>query len=223
MARTLVTRRGRQVQIEGLEKLQANIADLMSRATGKEVKKIWMQAALILRDTAIEYAPMAKGPITHYEKGQPKRIIEPGALKAAIFAAYGKPDAPNVLVGVHFKPGNDLPGAPHAHWIEFGNSRIPAQPFMRPALSSSRSACVAAIADGYRTLLIERGSIPEPSSRNGNVPSPSVTQEQITRIRQRAAGIWAQKKAQGLVPGKHGAWITAEKRAQIAALRKKKS
>lgn len=200
MARSVITSKGRQVQVEGLDKLQANIAKLMSRATGKEVKKIWMQAALELRDAARDYAPIAKGPITHYEKGQPKRTIMPGALRAAIFAAYGEDSKPNVLVGVNYKI------APHAHWIEFGNSRIPAQPYMRPALSSMRSRCVSIIADGYRTLLIEGGSIAEPSSIGGIVPLPNIS-EGIARVRAKAAKTWAEKKAAGLVPGKHGSWI----------------
>lgn len=221
MPRRLITSRGRQVTIEGLDKLQENIAELMSRATGKEVKKIWMQAALELRDTAIDYAPIAKETIVHYVNGE-KREIEPGALKAAIFAAYGTPTEPNVLVGVHYQPGKGLPGAPHAHWIEFGNSRIPAQPYMRPALSVSRSACVAIIADGYRTLLIDQGSVAEPSSRLGNVPVPNVTQSMIHAVRAKAAKTWAEKKAAGLVPGKHGGFITVAKRAEIKAARSKR-
>lgn len=216
MPRRLITSRGRQVQIEGLAELQENIAELMSRATGKEVKKIWMQAALELRDAAIDYAPMAAGPITHYEKGQPPRTIMPGALRAAIFAAYGDPTKPNVLVGVNYKI------APHAHWLEFGNSRIPAQPYMRPALSSTRSRCVSIIADGYRTLLIDRGSIANPSSTYGVLAPPVVTPGTISAVRSKAAKTWAEKKAAGLVPGRHGSWITAAQRAAIAAQRNRK-
>lgn len=216
MPRRLITSRGRQVTIEGLDKLQENIAELMSRATGKEVKKIWMQAALELRDIAIQYAPIAPGPITHYEKGQAPRTIQPGALRAAIFAAYGKETAPNVLVGVNYKI------APHAHWIEFGNSRIPAQPYMRPALASARSRCVSIIADGYRTLLIDKGSVANPSSSTGILAPPAITQGRIGAVRLKAARTWAEKKAAGLVPGKHGGWITVAERARLASLRPKK-
>lgn len=160
----------------------------MSRATGQEVKKIWMQAALDLRDSARDFAPVAKAPIIHYEAGKPPRTIQPGALRSAIFAAYGEPEKPNVLVGVNYKI------APHAHWLEFGNVRIPAQPYMRPALTLMRSACVATIAEGYRRLLIDNASIPEPSSTGGNVPIPAVTDAKITRVRERAKRIWQQKK-----------------------------
>lgn len=215
MARSVITPRGRQVRIEGLAELQNNIATLMSRATGKEVKKIWMQAALDLRDAARDYAPVAKEPITHYEKGQPPRTIQPGALRAAIFAAYGETDKPNVLVGVSYRK------APHAHWVEFGNARMAAQPYMRPALSLMRSDCVATIAEGYRKLLIDNEMPAEPSSLGGSVPEPSVTEGRVAAVRSRAAQTWAAKRAQGLTPGPHGRWITNAERASIAARRKR--
>lgn len=188
MPRNVITSRGRQVRIEGLAALQNNIASLMSRATGKEVKKIWMQAALDLRDAARDYAPIAKEPIIHYEKGQPPRTIQPGALRAAIFAAYGEPDKPNVLVGVNRRM------APHNKWIEFGNARIPPQPYMRPALSLMRSSCVSTIAEGYRRLLIENEMPAEPSSSGGGVTPPNVTEGRITKVRERAKRIYLQKK-----------------------------
>lgn len=214
MARSVITTKGRQVQIEGLAELQSNIANLMSRATGTEVKKIWMQAALDLRDAARDYAPIAKQDIVHYEKGQPKRIIRPGALRAAIFAAYGEPDKPNVLVGVNRRI------APHGYWIEFGNARIPAQPYMRPALSLMRSDCVATIAEGYRKLLIENEMPAEPRSAKGSVAEPFVSVEGVSSVRSKAAKTWAEKRAQGLTPGLHGKWITNAERASIAARRK---
>ena len=195
MARNVVTARGAQVVFEGLPELQAKMAELMNRATGQEVKKIWMQAALVLRDAARDYAPIAAGPITHYEKGQPQRTIKPGLLRAAIFAAYGKPEAPNVLVGVNDKM------APHAHWLEFGNARIPAQPYLRPALVLMRSACVEIIADGYRRLLFEGGAIQSPSAPEGEVDIPTVTEGKITSVRDRAKAAFAQRRA-GISKGK---------------------
>jgi HK97 gp10 family phage protein len=186
VARRVVTSRGRAVRIEGLPELQDKLADLIDRATAKEVKKIWMQAALELRDEARNNAPVAKEPIKHYEKGETPRLIMPGALKSAIFAAYGAQGKQDVLVGVNYKI------APHAHWLEFGNSRIPPQPYMRPAITATRSTIVAIIADGYRKLLIEGGTIPEPSSRSGPVPVPNATS--LARSRQRIIQRWQQRR-----------------------------
>lgn len=198
MARNLVTRGGKAAQIEGIPELQEKISAIINRATGDQVKKIWMQAALEMRDAARDYCPVAPGPITHYEKGKPPRIIPPGLLKSAIFAAYGERDKPDVLMGVNHRI------APHAHWLEFGNSRIPAQPYMRPAISLMRSTCVQIIADGYRKLLIEGGSISDPTSPSGNIPVPEVTEASRTRVRGRAKQIWQSKRGAGLRPGRNG-------------------
>lgn len=187
MARNIITPKGKQVQVEGLQDLNEKVGELMNRAVGKDVKKIWMQGALELRDAAREYAPVHDGPITYYSNGQDARTVQPGALRAAIFAAYGEDDKPNVLVGANYRI------APHCHWIEYGNSRVAAQPYMRPAISLMRSRIVSIIADGYRQLLIENGSIQEPTSPDGPIDPPAVTQKAIQKVRSRALAKFKQK------------------------------
>jgi HK97 gp10 family phage protein len=145
MARSVVTPKGRAARIEGLPELQAKIAKLLLvTTTGREVKRIWMSAALVLRDEARDLAPVIKDPKTH-----PKPWQQPGTLKKAIFAAYGDPSKPNVIVGVNYRL------APQAHWIEFGTSHAGAQPYMRPALTATRSMMVRIIAEGYQKLIAE--------------------------------------------------------------------
>jgi HK97 gp10 family phage protein len=163
VARRVVTGKGKAVRLEGLAKLQEQMAGLMefgenggsaNRATGQEVKRIYMGAALLLRDEARSRAPILKSEV----KGH-----VPGLLKKAIFAAYGEPTKPSVLVGVNYKI------APHAWLVEFGTSQRstksgkstgigPAQPFMRPALTAVRSKCVAIIAEGLRGLIEKAAS-----------------------------------------------------------------
>jgi HK97 gp10 family phage protein len=140
MARRIVTPKGKAVRIEGLAELQKRISDILDRTTGERIKRIHMGAALVLRDEARDLAPVLR---------KPKKGRVAGLLKSAIFAAYGKDTDPSVLVGVNYRI------APHAHWLEFGNARIPAQPFMRPAIAAVRSKVVAVIAEGYRKLLLE--------------------------------------------------------------------
>lgn len=143
MARSLATPKNKLVVAEGLGELQAKISRVIDRASGKEVKRIWMGGALVLRDEARDLAPSLK---------RPKKGRVAGLLRAAIYAAYGDPSKPNVLVGVNYKM------APHAHWLEFGNSRIPAQPYMRPALLATRAKVIAIIAGGYRDLIDKAGA-----------------------------------------------------------------
>lgn len=140
MARSVITPKGAAARIEGLPELQAKMAKIIDSSSGIEAKHVWMKAALVLRDEARDLAPVLK---------KPKKGHIAGLLKSAIFAAYGDPAKPNVLVGVNYRI------APHAHWVEFGNAHMPAQPFMRPALTATRSMCVAIIAEGYRKLIEE--------------------------------------------------------------------
>jgi HK97 gp10 family phage protein len=168
VARSVVTPKGRAARIEGLPELQAKITKILDRTTGKQVKRVWMDAALVLRDAARGMAPVLKKP----HKGHVA-----GLLKSAIFAAYGDPAKPNVLVGVNYRI------APYARLVEYGGSKkskgprmtgdikgrptgnrvqstgyMTAQPFMRPALTATRSKCVAIIAEGYQKLIEEAAS-----------------------------------------------------------------
>jgi len=140
MARSVVTKKGKAVQIEGLLELQERVADILDRTTGKAIKRVYMGAALVLRDEARDLAPELK---------KPKKGRVPGLLKSAIRAAYGDPTKPNVLVFVDYRI------APHAHLVEFGTVKMQAQPYMRPALAAARSKCVNIIADGFRELIEE--------------------------------------------------------------------
>lgn len=146
MARNAVTAGGKAARLEGLPELHAKIAHILDRAAGNEAKQVWMKAALVLRDEARDLAPIIQIP-----KPNPRPWQVPGTLKSAIFAAYGDPAKPNVIVGVNYAK------APQAHWIEYGTSHSAAQPYMRPALTATRSMMVAIIAEGYRGL-IERAA-----------------------------------------------------------------
>jgi HK97 gp10 family phage protein len=118
-------------------------------------------AARLIRDRARANAPLGKG----YTKGGELRH-----LKTSIFAAYGKPDAYDVIAGV------DLKKVPHAHLVEFGTqahslhkgARIKSgrlqsigpfhpgskkHPFFIPAIKSSRGAVVKLIRDGLTKLI----------------------------------------------------------------------
>jgi HK97 gp10 family phage protein len=166
MARSLATPKNKLAVAVGLPELQKRIADLINavdgKSAGREVKKVWMRAALVVRDEARSRAPLIKSDPAH-----PKKWQAPGILKKAIFAAYGKDTAPNVIVGVNYGM------APQAHWIEFGTAErqtgdmkgkstgkhaanrgsVPPQPYMRPALAAARAQAIEIMAAGYRDLI----------------------------------------------------------------------
>jgi HK97 gp10 family phage protein len=154
MPRNLVTPKGKFAIVEGLPDLQKRIADILGRTvSGFEVKKVWMKGAIIIRDEAKRLAPIIQSETHNLKPWQ-----RPGSLKAAIYAAYGKDSAPNVIVGVNYRK------APQAKWIEYGTAErttktgenrghTPAQPYMRPALITKRAEAIAAMAEGYRELI----------------------------------------------------------------------
>lgn len=158
MARNLVTPKGKFAIAEGLPELQKRVADLVNRVdggneAGREVKQIWMKGAILIRDQARSNAPTIKS-----DPKNPKDWQQPGVLKSAIYAAYGRDNAPNVIVGVNYRK------APQAYWIEFGATErttksganrgsVPPNPYFRPAVTQKKAEATAVIAQGYRELI----------------------------------------------------------------------
>ena len=159
--------------LKGREGVEALFATCKRAFAPKTVKTAIFPAARLIRDKARANAPLGKG---HTKGGELRH------LKTSIFAAYGKPDAYDVIAGV------DLKKVPHAHLVEFGTNahmirpenrsgkkwltippnaksaifrRLPfvshpgaeKHPFFVPAIKSSRSAVVKLIGDGLTKLL----------------------------------------------------------------------
>lgn len=143
MARNLVTKRGKSVRLEGLQEISANIDRILketgrsgARAVGEKIKRVLMGGALMVRDEVRDMAPHGKT----------------GNLKRGVFAAYGREDKPDVLVGVNYRI------APHAHLVEFGHggpNAAPPHPYFRPGIAAAKPLAIRAIADGLRKVIEE--------------------------------------------------------------------
>lgn len=156
MARNLATPKNKYAVAEGLAELQARIGTVIDATVGDMAKKIWMQAAIVIRDEARRLAPEIQNP-----PNSPKQWWhKPGVLKSAIFAAYGAQKKPNVIVGVNYRV------AGFAHWVEYGTAirsteaganrgQMTPKPYMRPALAAKRQEAISMMADGYRQLIEE--------------------------------------------------------------------
>lgn len=69
-----------------------------------------------------------------------------GTLRSAIYQAHDtRKTEPGVVV---YKVSQNKGKAPHWHWLEYGNSRMAARPYMRPALS----AMGRAVAEGLSRM-----------------------------------------------------------------------
>lgn len=133
---------------KGVREVQDNLARVIDATSGKKVKEVYMQAGEILKDQAMRNAPY-----------DPKR--ETGFhLRDAIFVDEGAAEKSNVLVGVQsvLRGTKKTARAPHAHLMEFGFHQRdgkfnPGQPFMRPAIASSKAAIRETIKRGLLKVI----------------------------------------------------------------------
>src|SRR5205085_5719958 len=97
-------------------------------------------------------APVAKKAIVR--KG---KTIQPGALKASIYQVFSKDNSGSGHATYHVSW--NAKKAPHGHLVEFGTSRAPAHPFLRPAYDAKVTAALEAAnkawVEGTKKVLAE--------------------------------------------------------------------
>lgn len=140
--------------VEGLREIMEAMQALGPRVSRKHLRRSVMAGGRIVRDEAKGRAPMYHGKVA---KGHPP----PGTLKRAIAAARsnrssgpGKEvvniyvrQAKNGSVGdAKIKAYSKL-DAYYWRMVEFGTSKMAAQPFLRPAFEANKERCVDIIKD----------------------------------------------------------------------------
>ena len=101
--------------------------DAMGEAAKGEVRPAAQAGAQVLYEEVKARAPVAKRP----HKTKSGRIIQPGALRDSIYQVFSK-DNSNATEATYHVSWN-AKKAPHGHLVEYGTSRAPAHPFLRPA------------------------------------------------------------------------------------------
>lgn len=82
-------------------------------------------------------------PISRYvRKLKSGRVILPGALRDSIYQAFSRDRSTDERSTYHISW--NYRKAPHGHLVEFGTSRAPAHPFLRPAFDAKRVAALEA-------------------------------------------------------------------------------
>lgn len=115
--------------VSGLEEINRLLTALPDKAAKRALDAGLRAGGNIIRKEAISRAPVLKGkPRIVMYRGK-KRIIVPGFLKKSISVNSEGIQKNGVLFKVKV-----LKKAFYAHWLEWGTSKMPAQPFMRPAL-----------------------------------------------------------------------------------------
>lgn len=116
------------VKIEGLDVLDRRLKELGNKGAGKVLKKALRAAA----------KPVKK-------EAQARVAVDEGELKKAIFTSVTVTNKWGATARVGYKK--------HAFWglfIEKGTSKMPARPFLRPALDTKGKEAVDIFADKLR-------------------------------------------------------------------------
>lgn len=142
-------------QIQGLEDVQAKLQALGNQKEIKKfVRKASRQAMNIVRDAARNNAKSIDDPVSS-EKIHKNITVSPGKTK-------GK-NSIKMRVGIkggasynQYSVSNaGLSGGDTRHWrfIEFGTSKIPAVPFMRPALANNVQLVIGRFTESFMQQL----------------------------------------------------------------------
>lgn len=128
-----------------LDKLNDGIKD--------QVRPAAQAGAQVLYEEVLARVPVAK--TSRKTKGG--RVIAPGTLKASIYQAFSKDNSSDGHSTYHVSW--NAKKAPHGHLVEYGTSRAPAHPFLRPAYDAkSKDALEAAktkLAEGTKQVISE--------------------------------------------------------------------
>jgi hypothetical protein len=126
------------VGLEGVSEVSQNIDARVAHMSGPKAKKVWMRGALVF----IRYIQN----LIHSRSG---------TLSDAVFAAYGKPEKPNVLVGVSYGTSGK---APYAWLVEFGHGGphpAPPYPYFKPGVLAGQPAAAENLIEGMHALAVE--------------------------------------------------------------------
>jgi HK97 gp10 family phage protein len=143
-----------EVRIAGLKELLEGLQQLPQQLEKKAIYAALGGAARVVRDRAIDLAPEVDASHPMVQTGRRK----PGTIKRAIRASRSKINKGQrglyeMIVRVkplkqkirnRFKQttgraGKDNPNDPYYWWwVEFGTSKMPAKPFLRPAFSQTK-------------------------------------------------------------------------------------
>lgn len=109
----------------------------------KQVRPAAQAGAQVLYDEVLLRVPVATKTITR----KSGKVIPPGALKASIYQAFSEDNSGKTRATYHVSW--NYRKAPHGHLVEFGTSRAPAHPFLRPAFDAKINAALQAAKAKY--------------------------------------------------------------------------
>lgn len=136
---------------------------LSSDVSGKIARAGVLAAAKIVKSAAIAAAPISDRP---HQLGRRKdQIAQPGNLKRNIIVKRLPPNERAVteeyIVGVRHGSGRVPKDAFYWRFIEFGTVKLPARPFLRPALENNQQQAIDAMKDRIAARIAKANKVPK--------------------------------------------------------------
>ena len=151
------------IKIEGLDQLQRTLETLPRNVARKVLRTSLREAADELRERISSSAPRESGFLaSHFDV---RLRVKSNELAASAYVGPESkvyyPDVGDRRVGTrtgkHPQKGGVLPVVSVARFVEYGTSKMPARPFMRPAFESVKDTMLNMIIQGIKDALAEFG------------------------------------------------------------------
>lgn len=151
------------MHVQGLKELNDALKQLPERIAKNALRAGVYAGAVVIRDEAKIKAPVYTGPVS---QGHPP----PGTLKRSIIikhipeqsGLYKQTFYVTVRQGKQYrnqgKKGNLSQDAYYSRWVEFGNAKMSARPFLRPAFEGKKTSAVDAIKNKLATRVEEEAA-----------------------------------------------------------------
>lgn len=120
------------------EAIQKRLDGVFARAT-ENLRPAAQAGIQVFYDEVKRRAPVSTK--VHYTKGK-KQAYAPGNLRDAIYQAYAGKDSSDRKAT--YRVSWNKKKAFYGHFVEFGTSKRPATPFLRPGYDAARDAAVRA-------------------------------------------------------------------------------
>ncbi|TNH06632.1 HK97-gp10 family putative phage morphogenesis protein [Testudinibacter sp. TR-2022] len=154
------------VKVSGLKELQKAMGELGRKASNRIAVKAMRKGGAIVRDKARANAPVLTENVPHRKAGTVKKAISSrtkigrnGKTNTYVWVKGLSTKQILKFKGKTGKSGAFNPKDPfYWRFLEFGTSKMPAKPFMRPAFEQSKQQAAKAIIDTLRTEILKEGN-----------------------------------------------------------------
>lgn len=128
------------VQIEGMDEVLKRLNKVINGISAEQIEGVLMKGARVIKKEAERrVGAMFKVKTGRLSRSmRAKRGKNRGQTFASVFAAIDR---------------SKIKGSPHAHLLEKGTSKMPAKPFWRPSIDTTRNEVADVVNKGIRDLL----------------------------------------------------------------------